>query len=119
MNVSPWKKCRIYAIIASLTVLDCGCAETKSAATPPPSVSPSTTPSSVAPLVPVKKAADWCREHGVPESQCTRCNKDLIPEFQKKNDWCASHGLPESQCLQCDPSRAEALKALQPAESSP
>ena len=46
---------------------------------------------------------DWCGEHEVPESQCTRCNKDLIAAFQATGDWCAEHGLPESQCLACNP----------------
>lgn len=47
--------------------------------------------------------ADWCGEHGVPESMCTRCNSSLIPAFQATGDWCAEHGLPESQCLACNP----------------
>jgi len=46
---------------------------------------------------------DWCEEHQVPESQCTRCNPDLIPAFKATNDWCEEHGLPESQCLICNP----------------
>ncbi len=46
---------------------------------------------------------DWCSEHEVPESQCTRCNKELIPAFKASNDWCAEHGLPESQCRACNP----------------
>lgn len=46
---------------------------------------------------------DWCGGHGVPESQCTRCNSSLIPAFQAVGDWCAEHGLPESQCLACNP----------------
>jgi hypothetical protein len=46
---------------------------------------------------------DWCEEHQVPESQCTRCNPDLIPAFKATNDWCAEHGVPESQCLKCNP----------------
>ena len=46
---------------------------------------------------------DWCGEHEVPESQCTRCNKDLIPAFKATNDWCPEHGLPESQCKICNP----------------
>lgn len=47
-------------------------------------------------------AADWCAEHGVPESVCTRCNPELIAGFQERNDWCAEHGLPESQCILCN-----------------
>jgi hypothetical protein len=46
---------------------------------------------------------DWCGEHGVPESQCTRCNPALIPAFKATKDWCEEHGLPESQCTRCNP----------------
>jgi hypothetical protein len=46
---------------------------------------------------------DWCGEHEVPESMCTRCNPSLIPAFQATGDWCAEHGLPESQCKICNP----------------
>ncbi|MGE0327270.1 MAG: hypothetical protein AB7K71_29190 [Polyangiaceae bacterium] len=46
---------------------------------------------------------DWCGEHQVPESQCTRCNAALIPAFKASGDWCAEHHLPESQCLACNP----------------
>lgn len=46
---------------------------------------------------------DWCGEHGVPESQCTRCNPDLIAAFKATGDWCAEHSLPESHCLKCNP----------------
>ena len=47
---------------------------------------------------------DWCEEHQVPESMCTRCNPSLIAAFKATNDWCEEHGLPESQCLICNPS---------------
>jgi hypothetical protein len=53
---------------------------------------------------------DWCEEHQVPESQCTRCNKDLIPAFKATSDWCEEHGVPESQCTKCNPS----LKIVRP-----
>ncbi len=46
---------------------------------------------------------DWCGEHQVPESLCTRCNPSLIAAFKATGDWCAEHGLPESQCLICNP----------------
>ena len=46
---------------------------------------------------------DWCGEHAVPESLCTRCNPDLIPAFQATGDWCEEHSVPESQCLICNP----------------
>jgi len=66
------------------------------------------------PLVPTVKLADWCPEHGVPESVCTRCNSALIAEFQKKGDWCKEHNLPESQCLICHPELKEKFEAMRP-----
>ena len=53
---------------------------------------------------------DWCEEHGVPESQCTRCDPSLIPAFQVANDWCPDHGLPMSQCTIHNPN----LKIVRP-----
>lgn len=46
---------------------------------------------------------DWCGEHAVPESQCTRCNPSLVAAFKATGDWCAEHGLPESHCQRCNP----------------
>ncbi|MFO0554496.1 MAG: hypothetical protein U0271_39315 [Polyangiaceae bacterium] len=46
---------------------------------------------------------DWCDEHGVPESKCTRCNPKLIPAFKAMDDWCEEHQMPESQCTACNP----------------
>ena len=57
---------------------------------------------------------DWCEEHAVPESQCTRCDPALIPAFKATGDWCAEHGVPESQCLKCNPE----LKIVRPPKGS-
>jgi membrane fusion protein, heavy metal efflux system len=35
--------------------------------------------------------ADWCQEHGVPESQCVECNEALLPKG--KSLWCSRHGI--------------------------
>lgn len=56
---------------------------------------------------------DWCGEHQVPESLCTRCNPDLIPAFRATDDWCEEHGQPESQCLLCNPG----LRIQRPAQA--
>ena len=53
---------------------------------------------------------DWCAEHEVPETQCTRCDPSLIPAFLAANDWDAQHGLPMSQCTIHDPN----LKIVRP-----
>ena len=63
------------------------------------------------PLIKVAQIADWCPEHGVPESVCTRCNASLIPAFKAKGDWDEAHGLPKSQCFECDPSLKEKFAA--------
>jgi cobalt-zinc-cadmium efflux system membrane fusion protein len=46
-----------------------------------------------------------CKEHGVLEAICTKCNPKLIPVFQSKGDWCSEHGFPESVCPLCHPER--------------
>jgi len=46
-----------------------------------------------------------CKEHGVLEALCTKCNPKLAPIFQAKGDWCAEHGFPESVCPICHPER--------------
>ncbi len=47
-------------------------------------------------------AVDWCPEHRVPESQCTKCHPELIADFKAKGDWCGGHDVPESHCYQCN-----------------
>lgn len=47
--------------------------------------------------------ADWCDEHQVPESMCTKCNPTLVAAFKATGDWCPEHSLPESQCRLCNP----------------
>lgn len=46
-----------------------------------------------------------CKEHGVLEAICTKCNPKLIPVFMAKGDWCKEHELPESVCPICHPER--------------
>lgn len=36
--------------------------------------------------------ADWCTEHGVPESECVLCSPDLV-ELPKSHGWCSVHGV--------------------------
>ena len=57
---------------------------------------------------------DWCGEHAMPESKCTRCNSKLIPAFKATKDWCEEHALPESQCTKCNPD----IKIVRPPKGS-
>ncbi|MBI4864794.1 MAG: hypothetical protein HY815_31740 [Candidatus Riflebacteria bacterium] len=58
---------------------------------------------------------DWCVEHDVPESQCTRCDKSLVPAFKATKDWCKEHDLPESHCRTCNPG----LRLTRPPKEGP
>jgi hypothetical protein len=79
---------------------------------PPPATNEPSAP--VTPLIQKKEASDWCGEHGVPESICTRCNAELVASFKAKNDWCAKHELPDSQCLVCHPELQAKFEAMAP-----
>ncbi len=54
----------------------------------------------------------WCKEHGVPEEDCSICSSAAAARFKEKGDWCEQHNRAESQCFKCDPSRAEKFAKL-------
>ena len=118
MNVRSW--------ILTVTILSTpigllttsGCGPKNDSPAPPQAKTagaqaPAAQPAKV-PLLQKKEILDWCREHGVAESVCTRCNESLIPEFKKKGDWCNNHNLPDSQCIACHPELEAKLKAMAP-----
>lgn len=48
-----------------------------------------------------------CKEHGLPESFCSKCGNGPEASLDEPDDgWCATHNLPESLCAVClaDPS---------------
>lgn len=93
------------------SLLFAGC---KDSSTPPAPSGSSTPAKPQAPLVEKKEVADWCPEHGVPESICTRCNSNLTAGFKAKGDWCKKHDLPDSQCFVCHPELEARFKAMAP-----
>lgn len=97
-------------IVATLTSLALGACEMKHdkdqaepQTRPAPASAPSHAPAHAQSGVQPGSHEDWCGEHQVPESLCTRCNSSLIAAFKATNDWCEEHTLPESQCLICNP----------------
>jgi membrane fusion protein, heavy metal efflux system len=52
----------------------------------------------------VAERADWCEEHGVPESQCVECHPDLLPRGTDYG-WCKEHGI--ANCPLCHPEVAQ------------
>jgi len=106
-----------FAALLALLAVAAGCGNRGTAETARTG-SPETTPAAAPPqgeghatagVVP-GSYEDWCEEHQVPETQCTRCDASLIPAFQAASDWCADHGLPMSQCTIHDPN----LKIVRP-----
>jgi hypothetical protein len=96
--------CAMVAPLGLLLLFVSGCGAERGTATP---ADPPRQPAAEARHAPAAvepgSHEDWCGEHEVPESQCTRCNPSLVPAFQASGDWCAEHGLPESQCRICHP----------------
>ena len=98
----------LLALAVSVTSIGCGkqgaqpsgtASSTETSPAPAPATGGET---AVAGIVP-GSYEDWCDEHGVPESACTRCDPSLIPAFKAVNDWDEEHGLPMSQCLKHNP----------------
>jgi len=83
------------AAVTGLALSGCGSGDTEGTADPTSGAQPAAATDSV--------HRDWCVEHGVPESQCGRCDTSLAAEFQQKGDWCKEHNRPESQCFICRP----------------
>jgi cobalt-zinc-cadmium efflux system membrane fusion protein len=54
---------------------------------------------------PANATDGMCKEHGVLEAVCTKCNPALIPVFKAKGDWCEEHQFPESFCPICHPEK--------------
>lgn len=88
-------------VLVLAAVLAVACSKKESTGTPSASAAPAG--EHAAASVKPGSHEDWCGEHEVPESMCTRCNPSLIPAFKATSDWCQEHGLPESQCKQCNP----------------
>ena len=102
----------LLAVVAAASLSSSACSRDAERAAPAASSRGASVAHASASVVPGSHE-DWCDEHGVPESQCSRCNPKLIPAFKATGDWCDEHGLPESQCPRCHPD----LKIVRPSKS--
>lgn len=94
--------CAVCLLMLSVS----GCDSEKKLSEPPAvqSAQPATSPQSATSDEKQELSeGDWCSEHAVPESKCTKCNPKLVAEYKKSGDWCAAHGFPESVCPICNP----------------
>lgn len=108
-------KTRTYStLLLTILLLVVGFIASCKESTTPSGTTPNAKPEPAKPLIQKAEIADWCPEHGVPESICTRCNSSLIAQYQAKNDWCKEHTLPESQCFKCHPELEAKFKAMAP-----
>ncbi len=71
------------------------------------------------PKVPLMKVAagDWCEEHGLPESVCTRCSEKAAATAKENGDWCKKHKRADSQCFLCHPELKDQWLALKPKDA--
>ncbi len=100
--------------LAALAIALGGCGQkTESMA---PASSEQSANQAAAPAAPAAAPADWCKGHGVPESSCTVCNPELIPQFKEAGDWCEAHGYPESVCPTCNPQSPPTAGGAEPAD---
>lgn len=90
---------RVALALLAFALFTVSCSRKSPERTPAPAAAPAQTFKGG----PAAHPGDWCGSHGVPESECTRCNPELIPQFQARHDWCTEHGMPESQCPICHP----------------
>lgn len=90
-----------HILLVAFAVLATACSKQEPGGAPSASAAPA--PAHAQQGVKPGSHEDWCEEHQVPESMCTRCNSSLIPAFKATGDWCQEHGVPESQCKQCNP----------------
>jgi len=91
---------RLLALVMLiLLAVACGCGREQTAKAPEAAKQAAAEPKNEA------REAGLCKEHGVLEALCTKCNPKLAPIFQAKGDWCAEHGFPESVCPICHPER--------------
>jgi len=104
--------------VAMLVLTAAGCDEKNSPAPTPPDSSAVTASTEEPGHAPADAEPgsheDWCVEHAIPESMCTRCNASLTAAFKATGDWCEEHALPESQCLLCNPE----LKIVRPPKTA-
>lgn len=88
----------LLALIPLVAAAGCGESRPLESSTSPPEAAS-------AQAAPPVLEEGMCREHGVLEALCTKCNPKLAVVFQAKGDWCDEHGFPESICPQCHPER--------------
>ena len=103
---------RFLVVLLALSIVIAGCGKDPKQTGKAERVAPTADVHAASTVVP-GSYEDWCGEHQVSESECTRCDPALVPAFKATNDWCDEHGLPESQCLACNPG----LRIVRPPKS--
>jgi copper chaperone CopZ len=53
----------------------------------------------------------WCKEHGIPEEECSMCSDEYAKKCKDKGDWCEKHDRAASQCFICNPEYKEKFAA--------
>ena len=77
----------VMAVAWALMAVVTGCDKQDTATTPQTAPPQAAAPKpATQPLIPQVAMIDWCKEHGVPESVCTRCNDSLTAGFDEREN---------------------------------
>jgi cobalt-zinc-cadmium efflux system membrane fusion protein len=95
----------LAAAIAILAFAPLACREQPPVPETSRTAAPAAKPAGASGLEGAAEAGAFCKEHGVLEAVCTKCNPALIAVFKARGDWCAEHEFPESICPICHPDR--------------
>jgi len=108
MNLRLWTRSALVLVAAAVLVVS-GCGQTDDKAAKKDTPKDKSTP------VAQKKASPddgwWCKEHGIPEDECSMCSDKVAKECKAKSDWCKEHDRAESQCFICHPELKEKFAA--------
>ena len=99
MRFKTMKRCLIWALWAMVAVSAIGCSSQSSDS----AESGAAKEQALATRPDKAEPNDWCKEHALPESMCTKCHPELAEKYKEAGDFCAEHGLPESVCPKCNP----------------
>lgn len=109
MNLRLWTRSALVLVAAAVLVVSgCGQTDDKAAKKDLPK------DKGTGPVAQKKASPDdgwWCKEHGIPEDECSMCSDKVAKECKAKNDWCKEHDRAESQCFICHPELKEKFAA--------
>jgi hypothetical protein len=108
MNLRLWARGTVALVATAILIIGCGKPEDKGGQVK--RTDKDGTP--VAEKKETKHDEWWCKEHGIPEEECSMCNSKVAKACKARGDWCEKHpDRAKSQCFICDASLYEKYAA--------